>query len=158
VITFGQGPSARCGVRITLRANAIGSFDGSHAVKTTAGEHLLDLQASVPWTITIEQPRPTSAPKTGNYTYNTGKTATDFFDLGKGLKRFAMTHEGDRNFMVWLLDKNGAQVPGGLLANEIGPYEGSRAIQVPKDDIYLLQVEADGIWSVEVEGLNLGGR
>jgi hypothetical protein len=141
-----------------LLANAIGSFDGSYAVKTTAGEHLLDLQASVPWTITIEQPRPTSAPKTGNYTYNTGKTATDFFDLGKGLKRFAMTHEGDRNFMVWLLDKNGAQVPGGLLANEIGPYEGSRAIQVPKDDIYLLQVEADGIWSVEVEGLNLGGR
>ncbi len=141
-----------------LIANSIGSFEGSHAAKTTAGEHLLDVQANGPWTITVEQPRPTSAPKTGNYVYSAGKTATDFFDLGKGLKRFAMTHEGDRNFTVWLLDKNGTQVPGGLLANEIGRYEGSRAIQVPKDDIYLLQVEADGIWSVEVEGLNLGGR
>jgi hypothetical protein len=69
-----------------------------------------------------------------------------------------MTHQGERNFIVWLLDKNGARVNGGLLANEVvGPYEGSRAIQVPKDDIYLLQVEADGAWSVKVEGLNLGG-
>ena len=68
-----------------------------------------------------------------------------------------MTHEGDKNVTVWLLDKTGAQVPGGLLANEIGRHEGSRAIQVPKDDIYLLQVEAEGLWSVQVEGLNLGG-
>jgi hypothetical protein len=115
-----------------LLANAIGSFYGSEAVKTTAGEHLLDVQASGTWTITIDQPRPTSAPKTGHFAYNTGKTATDFFDLGKGLKRFDMIHEGDGNFIVWLLDKDGARVNGGLLANEMGPYEGSRAIQVPK--------------------------
>ncbi len=54
-----------------------------------------------------------------------------------------MTHQGARNFIVRLLDKNGAPV-GGALANEIGPFEGSRAVQVPKDDVYLLQVEADG--------------
>lgn len=143
--------------RGVLLANAIGSFDGSEAVQTTAGQHLLDVRARGPWTITIEQPRPTSAPNAGRYTYNTGKTATDFFHLGEGLKKFAMTHEGEGNFIVWLLDKNGVRVNGGLLANEVGPYEGSRAIQVPKDDIYLLQVEADGIWSVEVEGLDLGG-
>ncbi len=78
------------------------------------------------------------SPKTVHSTYNTGKTATGFYDLGKGLKRFAMTHQGERNFIVWLFDKNEARVNGGLLANGTGPYEGSRAIQVPKDDIYIL--------------------
>jgi hypothetical protein len=141
-----------------LLANEIGSSEGSEAVKTSAGQHLLDIEARGPWTIKIEQPRPSSAPESGSYEYHTGKTATDLFHLGQGLKRFDMTHQGSRNFTVWLLDKNGGQVNGGLLANEIGSYEGSRAIQVPKDDIYLLQVEADGPWSVEVEGLNLGGR
>ncbi len=70
-----------------------------------------------------------------------------------------MTYQGERNFIVWLLDKNGAKVPGGLLANETtGPFEGSRAIQVPKDDIYLLQVQADGPWVVQVEEIVLGAQ
>ena len=146
------GPSANGVVLV----NAIGSFQGSEASQTHAGPHVLDVQASGPWTITIEQPRTSSAPETANYTYHTGTTATDFFHLGQGLKRFDMTHQGSKNFIVWLLDKNGARVTGGLLANEVGPYEGSRAIQVPRDDIYLLQVEADGTWSVKAEGLNLG--
>jgi hypothetical protein len=141
-----------------LLANELGSFSGSEASQTHGGSHVLDVQASGPWTITIEQPRPTSAPETGSYEYQTGKTATDFFNLEQGSKRFDMTHQGNNYFSVWLLDKNGARLPGGLLANEVGPYEGSRAIQVPRDGIYLLQVEADGPWSVKVEGLNLGGR
>ncbi len=69
-----------------------------------------------------------------------------------------MAHDGEKNFTVWLLDKDGERVSGGLLANEIGSFEGSKAIQVPRDDIYLLQVEADGLWYVEGEGLNLAGR
>jgi hypothetical protein len=113
-----------------LLANAIGSFTGSQAAKTEAGQHLLDIQASGPWTITIEQPRPTSAPQTGHYTYNVGKAATDFFQLRKGPKKFTMTHQGEKNFTVWLLDKNGERVNGGLLANEIGAFDGSRSIQV----------------------------
>jgi hypothetical protein len=151
---LGEPDEKESGVKLV---STIGSFDGSHAMKTTAGEHLLNVRASGPWTITIEQPRPNNAPKTSHYT-NTGKTATDFFELDKGLKRFDITHEGNRLFKVRLLDKTGAQVPRGRRVSEIGPYEGSTAIQVPKDDIYLLQIEADGFWSVKVEGLNLGGR
>ena len=141
-----------------LLANELGAFEGSQAEQTEAGQHILDVKASGPWTITIEQPRPTSAPQTIDYTYTTGQTATDFFELSKGLKRFTLAHDGKRNFTVWLLDKDGEKVPSGLLANEIGPFEGSTAVQVPRDDIYLLQVEADGLWRVEGEGLNLAGR
>ena len=138
-----------------LVANEVGSFDGSQAVQAKGGQYLLDVQARGPWTITIEQPRPTSAPQTANFTYPTGKTATDFFHLSRGLEKFSFAHEGSKNFTVWLLDKNGARVNGGLLANEIGPFEGSKAVQIPKDDIYLLQVEADGYWRVEWEGVFL---
>ena len=131
-------------------ANEIGSFQGSKAIQTRAGEHLLDVQASGPWTITIEQPRPSSAPQTTSFSGNS-QSATDLFELSKGRKTFSMTHQGDRNFIVNLLDKNGADAGRGALVNEIGPFNGSKAIQIPQDDIYLLQVQASGPWSITVE-------
>ncbi len=60
------------------------------------------------------------------------------------------------NCIVHLLEKNGAQVNRDLLANEAGPLEGSKVVQVLEDAIYLLQVEADGVRSVEIERLVLG--
>lgn len=129
--------------------NAIGSFEGSQAVQTKSGQHLLDVQASGPWTITIEQPRPSSAPQTTSFN-GTGQTATDAFQLSKGLTTFNMTHQGGRNFIVYLVNKDGTRV-GTSLVNEIGPFEGSKAIQVPKDDIYLLDVQADGPWMIQVD-------
>ena len=130
--------------------NTIGSFQGSQAIQTRAGEHVLDVQASGPWTITIEQPRPSSAPQTTSFSGNS-QAATDLFELSKGRKTFNMTHQGDRNFIVNLLDKNGADAGRGALVNDIGPFNGSKAIQVPQDDIYLLQVQASGPWTITVE-------
>ena len=37
------------------------------------------------------------------------------------------------------------------LVNEIGPFDGSQAVTVPEDGIYLLQVEANGPWTIEIE-------
>jgi hypothetical protein len=90
-----------------------------------------------------------SAPQTSSFSGN-GKTATEFFELSRGLTRFNMTHQGERNFIVNLLDRNGARV-GMALTNEIGPFEGSKAVQIPKEDIYLLQVEASGPWTIQGE-------
>lgn len=130
-------------------ANMIGSFEGSQAIQTKAGQHILDVQASGPWEITIEQPRYTSALQMTNIE-GVGQTATDPFQLSGGLTTFNMTHQGSRNFIVSLLNKDGARVGTGLV-NEIGPFEGSKAIRVPKDDIYLLDIQADGPWSIQVE-------
>ncbi len=131
-------------------ANKIGPFEGSYAVQTQAGSHVLDVQASGPWTITIDQPRPSSALRTTSFS-GSSKTATDLFELSRGLKRFNMTHQGSENFIVDLLDENGARVEIAGLVNEIGPFNGSKAVQVPEDGIYLLQVEADGPWTIQVE-------
>ncbi len=132
-------------------ANVIGPFEGSQAVAVpSAGQHLLNVQADGPWTFRIEQPRPTDAPATTSFSGNS-KTATDLFQLSGGLHTFQMTHQGDANFIVDLLDENGASVTLMGLVNEIGPFDGSQAVTVPEDGIYLLQVEANGPWTVQVD-------
>lgn len=78
-----------------------------------------------------------------------GQTATEPFELESGLAVFRMTHQGNRNFIVYLLDQNGRRVD--LLVNDIGSSSGSKAVQIPRDGTYLLQVEADGPWTVQVD-------
>jgi len=130
-------------------ANKVGSFQGSNAAQIkAAGQHLLDVKASGPWTITIEQPRPSSAPETRGFSGD-GTTITDFFQLSGGLTKFNLAHQGSRNFIVNLLDRNGARV--GNLTNEVGSFDGSKAVRVPEDGVYLLQVDANGPWTIQVE-------
>lgn len=61
---------------------------------------------------------------------------------------FDMTHTGESNFQVELLDEDGELVD--LLVNEIGSYEGSN---MPQRDLvggYTIDIEADGGWTVNV--------
>lgn len=141
----------RAGGFDSLLVNVIGPFEGSKAVQTKAGQHVIDLKAGGPWTITIEQPRPSSAPKTASFEGNS-HASMDLFELSSGLKTFKMTHQGQGNFSVTLLNKEGARGAGmdSLLANEIGAFDGSKAVRIPKDYIYLLQVNADGPWTIQV--------
>lgn len=81
----------------------------------------------------------------------TGPQATEPFELSAGLARFEMTHQGESNFIVELLDEEGNEVGMFSLVNEIGPYDGSQAVQIPEDGTYLLNVDADGAWTIRVE-------
>ncbi len=129
-------------------ANVIGSFSGSQAVKISVqGSYLLNVDSDGPWTITITQPRTTSAPSSANLS-GRGPEATAFFSLSSGLHMFAFTHDGSSNFIVHLLDKNGNSVES--LVNEIGAYSGSKAEYI-SSGIYLLNVEADGNWAVQIQ-------
>ena len=126
-----------------------GSSEISQTVQTKAGQHALDVQADGPWTIKLEQPRPSSAPQTTRFS-GEHTTATDFFWLSRGPKSFEMTHQGDGKFAVRLLDRNGAKV-GKSLVNGKGSFKGSKSVLVPRDGVYLLQVEADGPWTVRAQ-------
>ena len=141
----------RAGGMDSLLANVVGPFEGSKAVQTKAGQHLIDVSADGPWTITIEQPRPSSGSQMSSFQGNS-QTASDFFELSEGLKRFAMTHQGNGHFGVTLLNKDGSRIGmESLLANAVGPFDGSKAVRIPREDVYLLQVSADGPWTVQVE-------
>ena len=76
-----------------------------------------------------------------------GKTATQFIELQKGLWVVDLNHGGNSNFVITVLDSNGDYVK--LLVNEIGSFDGSAALTVENTDKYLLDVEADGSWTID---------
>ena len=138
------------GEKIELLVNEIGRFDGSKAVGIkNIGDYILDISADGRWTITIEQPRPSNAPPVPKTLKGKGQQASEVFYLDKGLARFEMTHDGDSNFAVWLLDDEGDKVE--LLVNEIGEFDGSKAVSIRNSGIYLLDISADGNWEISIE-------
>jgi len=138
------------GNNVDLLVNKIGEFDGSKAIGiSNDGIYLLDISADGGWTITIEQPRPPTAPSVPKTLKGKGQQVSELFYLDKGLARFEMTHDGDSNFAIWLLDDEGNNVD--LLVNKIGEFDGSKAVGISKGGIYLLDISADGNWEISIE-------
>lgn len=76
-----------------------------------------------------------------------GVTCTPLFPLGfQGLMEFRYRHYGKSNFIVYLLDQEGNKIK--LLANELGNCKGSKAIRMDNPGNYLLNIDADGRWTV----------
>lgn len=104
-------------------------------------------------TTTVTTPAPTPPPPPPPPPPSTfsgvGQKATQKFPIGKGLATFSLKHDGQSNFAVLLLDNNGSTVE--LLVNEIGPFNGSKAVKIPKDGDYLLDISADGNWTISFE-------
>ena len=118
----------------------------SQAARTEGGRHTLAVRAKGPWTVKVEQPRPADAPRKVSFSGDR-ETATGFFRMSRGTKDFEITHRGEGRFAVRLLDENGKNV-GKSLAKKKGPFQDSKSVRVPRDGIYLLQVDADGPWTV----------
>ncbi|MGP4082917.1 hypothetical protein ACTWQL_23880 [Pseudalkalibacillus sp. R45] len=73
-------------------------------------------------------------------------TATEMFELEAGFVVFNSTYTGDGNFIVELKDKNGNTIE--LLVNHIGSYNGKTMAHIPAAGKYLLNVQAEGAWTV----------
>jgi len=135
---------------VNLLVNKIGDFSGGKAIGIDApGIHLLDIQADGTWEITVDQPTPISAPLPPQVYTGHGQEFSPFFTLGSGLTTFHMEHTGTSNFAIWLLDAQGDWVD--LLVNEIGSFDGSKAIGIDAPGIHLLDIQASGDWEVSVE-------
>jgi len=135
---------------VDLLVNEIGSFNGGKAVGIDApGIHLLDIQADGDWSITVQQPKPASAPSPPQTCTGHGQQFSSFFALAAGLATFHMEHSGSSNFIVWLIDAHGDLVE--LLVNEIGNFNGGKAVGIDAPGIHLLDIQADGDWSITVQ-------
>lgn len=139
---------ATTGQNKELAVNEIGSYDGAHYFSLAPGTYVLDVSADGAWTTTIEQPMPTEGRSTPTTYEGTGDTAPEPVRLESGLRRFDMNHDGSSNFAVWLIDSKGQKVD--LLANEIGSWEGEKAVGIPREGLYFLDVTADGTWSIAI--------
>lgn len=138
------------GQKVELLVNEIGSFNGAKAVGIDSkGTYLLDISADSQWSVKIEQPRPITASSIPKTFTGVGQQVSELVMIPKGLATFRMTHNGSSNFQVWLLDDNGQSVE--LLVNEIGSFNGSKAVGIENTGIYLLDISADGNWSISVE-------
>lgn len=84
-----------------------------------------------------------------------GQSVVDV-QLTRGLARFAMKHTGQSNFAILLMTSDGQRASSAgaasetLLANQIGTWEGQQAVRVERAGGFVLQVTADGPWSVTI--------
>lgn len=129
---------AACTCGGILAIAALGSIQSP--IPTTQSP-LPNIQSPIPTT-----PAPTHTPQqfTGR-----GQQTSPQFQLPSGLITFHFTHDGQSNFAIWLLDDQGNQID--LLVNTIGPFDGSKALGIQKPGLYLLNIEADGNWTIEIK-------
>jgi hypothetical protein len=100
------------------------------------------------------QPAPTAGPEPAQpapepaeqQLSGVGPQVTQPFTLSASMAVFTMTHRGDRNFVVQLLDGESKTVA--YLANELGSFNGTTSVRVEAAGQYVLKIEADGPWTV----------
>ena len=84
-----------------------------------------------------------------------GKQASPKFMLNSGIAIFRMTHDGSGDFIVSLLDSDGNPVvnSNGVspIVIEMGAFDGSIAVGIQRKGEYVLDITADGNWTVTVE-------
>lgn len=146
-----------------LSVNTIGDYSGTrlHTVDDrgifglTPGMHRVEVSADGPWEIKIDDylhGRELDVPFTEN---GTGDTVIAPISLGSGIFVLDAKHGGSDNFIVTIVSEDGQSQD--LLINDIGPYEGQKAIRVQEDaiiglepGIHALEIRADGDWSISV--------
>jgi hypothetical protein len=152
---FGDG-SDGSGTRPALvLAEGTGSVDASRAVGIrTAGEHIFDVKATGPWTVRVEQPRPSGVPSPATFSGD-DDTATPLFQLSEGPKEITATNPAGGKLQVSLLDGGGNELKS-LPEDESGQTEGmppttlSSTVDIPGSGVYVFDVRADNLWTVEI--------
>jgi hypothetical protein len=137
------------GDMVELLANVIGDWDARNAHGVAGGDYRLDVSADGDWTITVRQPRPTDADVTPAAGETLTGDATDYFGpfSFNGDLLVSAAHSGERNFIVWVLQANGAEFE--LLFNEIGQYEGQTVFG--SEGVGWIRVEAQGPYEITLE-------
>ncbi len=132
------------GNNLDLLINEIGNYKGKTFADIPAdGTYYLNINAGGGWNFDIYQQAPPDIPTAPTTLQGAGDDVV-FFNANSGNYKFTFSHQGKSNFIVKL---NGT----GLMVNEIGVYNGSMRKQLGTDGVYLLNVNADGAWTANIE-------
>ncbi|MCG2794387.1 MAG: zinc ribbon domain-containing protein [Actinomycetia bacterium] len=137
------------GQQLEELVNVEGPLDGSQAAGLPTGTYLLDIGASAPWTIGIEEPAPVAVPFPPQSYAAGGPMATPFFQTKGGPIVLTMNYQGSGDFVVTVIETGGNSVA--LVANETGPFQGSQVVSLRSEVHYLLNVEASGPWTINID-------
>lgn len=128
------------GDKIDLEVNHIGGYSGTRPFNFFEEPAFIEVGASGSWEIVIkplgDANRVLAFPFDG--------LGDDVVIIESGLQsgRVTISHSGARNFAVWAFDSSGAR---DLLVNEVGSYTGTVLFR----DYFLLDVKADGAWTMD---------
>lgn len=130
-------------------ANAIQKDDKATVKKLYA--ELLPLYQGIPDSATATSAAATPAPAKDEVIHLKGKKdqATEFFHLNSGIAILEATDNGNSNFVIYLYDESGDYKK--LIVNEIGPYKGKSLVVLPEEGKFMLKVESDGSWKVDIK-------
>lgn len=122
----------------SLLINEIGKYDGSVLLMGDT-PYCLEIKASGKWSYKIEKLTTTDDPcfsGKGDYVTNlfSGTTGT-----------WHIKHTGKSNFVIRVYTTDGRE----LLVNEIGSYDGKVRVNIPEGSYAILEVTADGAWTIE---------
>ncbi len=152
---FGDGSDGSGTRPALILAKETGPVDASRAVGIrTAGEHVFDVKATGPWTVRVEQPRPSDAPSPTTFSGN-DNTATPLFQLSEGPKEITATNPAGGKLEVSLLDGDGNEAES-LPEDESGRTEGklpttlSSTVDIQESGVYVFDVRADSLWTVKI--------
>lgn len=135
------------GMEADLLVNTIGAYNGTTAYSVPdTGDYVLSVTASGPWTGEVQQPNVDNA-SASNSAQGKGDSVI-YLQLKNGLNRLHFTHDGQRNFIVYLYNDAGDR---NLLVNKIGPYDGTVAQSSSTGGVFALVVRADGNWMVSAQ-------
>lgn len=135
-------------------AKEAGSVDISRAVGIqTTGKYVFDVKASGPWTIQVDQPRPSGAPEPARFSGD-DNTATPLFQLSSGPKEISVTNPVEGELEIFLLDGEGNEVERVFEDETDGaeapPAASSSTVDIREAGVYLFDVRADNLWTVEI--------
>ena len=105
----------------------------------------LTAQGLVYWTGSSIDPPGTKIPTSARQEFTGNGDYVLTVELSRGLALLTFTHDGSRNFIVWIRGTD-----EDLLVNTIGVYEGRRSFPSGGGS-FLLDIQADGAWKVAVE-------
>jgi hypothetical protein len=138
------------GKEVTMPFNEIGRFEGTRIVRVPkTGTYLINVGADGKWTVNIEQPRPTAAAAKPLSAHGNNTNVTPFVTLPKGLVVFKASHKGDGVFRVKIFTRDGKFVD--QVVGVVGRYDGSKALTIEEEGIYIVGVSANGDWTVNVD-------
>ncbi len=79
----------------------------------------------------------------------TGDKVLEKTALSGGTAIFTMTHDGSSYFIVTLNDKNAQEIS--TIIDTFGSYSGEKLASIPSADDYILEIEADGNWTIKIK-------
>ncbi|MBN9387754.1 MAG: hypothetical protein J0I20_06885 [Chloroflexi bacterium] len=102
---------------------------------------------SAPTATPAPTPTPKSVPKPIDIV-GSGDKLTNEILLPQGANYIIVNHTGQNYFGVKLLNESGDMVD--LVANTIGPYKGTKFLEVPVTGKYLFEIQSEGNWALNI--------